>query len=224
MQKLFVVGLVIAAMSAALSVPTLLGVSGGYQVQDASIQQGMSLTGTTDDEWDFNIPLTQFLVGVTPNLELGAFAYSWTGSETLWGISGKLALPYMPANGKLAIGAMYNNQDGDTEWAGTLSGTWPVFTSSEFTGAVVFSDLDGDNATTFMAALVKMYENGARLGFEYSIDTPGFLDWFNYQDEASYGTVYYTFPLQENLSGRVAFSGIGDDYGIVGKFTLSGNF
>jgi hypothetical protein len=214
MKKLLALGLLVALASAVSALPTTLGQSGGLVVMDASVQQGVALTVSDYTDGGFKIPLTQLEFGVLPNLELGAQFQDWDNDAT-WGVNAKYILPFSIAKGKLAAGLSYLDSDyAGVEWAGTVSGTWPVFAASTFTAAVLFDRNDGDNQTAYEAALVKNFKNGSALGLEYYFNLPLINDYF-LPDYGDFGTAYLTFPVNEMLGGRVALSGIGQDTSVI---------
>ncbi|MHB9026197.1 MAG: hypothetical protein ACYC7E_18825 [Armatimonadota bacterium] len=212
MKKLFALAMAVAAMSAALAMPTLLGTSGGFLVQDASITTGVSLgitaqlSGSGDD--DAEIPPIHLQFGVRPDLEIGAL-YMDADDGPTWGVFAKYLLPFTLARATFAVGATYS--DGDSygqEWNGVLSGTWPAFGGSEFTAAIDFNSIEGDSETMYLFSLTKAFENKTKIGLEY---------YFNMQDlllndylclTGDFGTVYVELPINEMLTSRLVLTSI----------------
>jgi hypothetical protein len=133
MKKLLLLGLGALLASAAWSIPTMQGWSGGLQVPTADIQQGITLTVDQSLSEGYgpaftrrpsspatSIPQTQLLFGVVPGLEFGVGITRYQGSgidftkgpaigdftETQAAV--KYALPWTFQKAKLAVGLAYD--------------------------------------------------------------------------------------------------------------------
>ncbi|MHB9130891.1 MAG: hypothetical protein ACYDBB_07345 [Armatimonadota bacterium] len=223
MKKLLILGIAMVVASAAFAYPTastfamtagpvaagtIGGATGGFMVPNADINTGITVAVDRFEGFQGEWPGTQLLWGAMPNLEVGA-GYSKFGF-TAWNINAKYALPIDLAGGKLAIGGAYAKDDfmdfNIRAWDAYLTGTWTVMGDLKFTGNVTYakysSDILGDeNNTDFMVALAKPFENGAELGAELDLNPPF--------DQGVFGNVYYIFPVNDNLSARVALAGLG---------------
>ncbi|MHB9130892.1 MAG: hypothetical protein ACYDBB_07350 [Armatimonadota bacterium] len=214
MKKLLILGIAMAVASAAFAYPTAFtmfeggtigGATGGFMVPTAEVATGVTVAVDRYEGETVEWPGTQIIWGVMPNLEVGAGFAKW--EDSIWDINAKYALPIDLAGGKLAVGGAYLKvQDEDFKvWDLYLAGTWTVMGDLKFTGNITyakFSDgpFDEDN-TDFLVALAKPFENGAELGAELDLN-PAF-------DEGVFGNVYYIFPVNDNLSARVALAGLG---------------
>ncbi|HEY3416163.1 MAG TPA: hypothetical protein VGM23_04685 [Armatimonadota bacterium] len=219
MKKLFVLGLLVALASAVYALPTVFGPTGGFYVPSTGIQSGVALCVSENLDGGHNIPLTQLNWGVLPNLEVGVGyldeGYFNSNEYTTWGVNAKYVLPFSIAKGKLAIAAVYNEENYPNgiinEEHGLLIGSWPVFGASTFTAAADFMAGDAGKDTAYLFGLTKDFKNGSVLGLEYyfNMNTSYIFDGVAYGSE-DFGTAYISFPINEMLSGRVALTDIGD--------------
>jgi hypothetical protein len=221
MKKLFALGLLVALAGAVYAMPTFFGPTGGLLVQDATIQQGVALSVTDNFDGGSDIPMTDLVFGVKSNLEVGGFyskmSFNKKSEDGAWGAFAKYVLPYTLASGKLAAGLTYVDSENTSSWIGALSGTFPVFASSQFTAEVLFSRVDDENHTSYLAGLDKPFKNGTALGLEYYFNLASGIT--NFGGSNDFGTAYVSFPINEMLSARAALTGIGSDTTMLGTVT-----
>ncbi|MHB9130893.1 MAG: hypothetical protein ACYDBB_07355 [Armatimonadota bacterium] len=147
---------------------------------------------------------------------------------TVWNVDAKYALPLDLAGGKLAVGAVYekNQTVGFHAWNAYLAGTWTVLGDLKFTGNILYSKPEeGDSNTDFLVAVAKPFANGAELGAEIDFNAPdpffgpvplNQTSGFSrasvislISSDGVFANVYYIFPVNDNLSARVALAGLG---------------
>ncbi|MHB9130894.1 MAG: hypothetical protein ACYDBB_07360 [Armatimonadota bacterium] len=233
MKKLFVLGVAMILASAAFAYPTLTGPTGGFQVPTADTAQGVQVAMDRFEGAASAWPNTQLLWGALPNLELG-IGYAKgidnfkgvvriaSNDEATWNLDAKYALPLAFTSGKLAIGAGYQKYESFdiNTWNVYVAGTWVVFGDMKFTGVIIHQDLEFDNNTDFLVALAKPFANGAELGAELDLnpagdDAPFFVRGADsrklllYTPGGVFANVYYIFPVNDNVSARVALAGLG---------------
>ncbi|MHB9130890.1 MAG: hypothetical protein ACYDBB_07340 [Armatimonadota bacterium] len=214
MKKLLILGIAMVVASAAFAYPLAISpnnfsgsaTTGGFQVPTADVATGITVAMDRFEGETVEWPNTQLVWGAMPNLEVGAGYFK--DESSLWNIDAKYALPVDLAGGKLAIGAGYAKDQSDFDakvWDVYLAGTWTVMGDLKFTGNIYyakFSNVFGDeNNTDFLVALAKPFANGAELGAELDLNPPF--------DEGVFGNVYYTFPVNDSLSARVALASLG---------------
>lgn len=203
MKKLLSLGVVavlLVSACAAYAVPTVFGPTGGFQVPTTDIAEGVQLSVDRFEGESTQYPNSRVLVGVMEDLEVGAY-YKQDQNTRAWNVNAKYALPFFTEYADLAVGAVYGEQFGQGAHvlAGYLSAGKEFF-GLQTTAAVAYTELveTNDNQWVYALAAEKAFENDTKLGAEF---VGGFA--------ADFGNIYFLTPLNENLTGRVALSGIG---------------
>lgn len=205
MKKLLVLGVALALTSAAFAIPTVNGPTGGFEVENAAVATGVQFAVDEATTGGLVVPNTRVLVGVLPNLELGA-RYLDTGITTTWGLNAKYALPIDLGGGALAVGAEFldNGAPADNNpWDVFLAGTWPLTETGDVEGTlnVKYSDPDtaADKDTSFGLAVQQNFDNGSAAGIEWLFSREGMDD---------SGNLFVIVPLNDTVTARLALAGI----------------
>jgi hypothetical protein len=154
------------------------------------------------------------------------FSTGNTLSARVWGLNAKYVLPFAAGKGKIALGAQYNNWmakigaakfvDDKASYNVYLAGTWPVMTDAKLTATVVYTKLakdmfgpEFDESTGISGGLglERMFPNKTKAGVELILNAGNMG--FDQAKALNYANAYVEVPINGTLTGRAAFSGIG---------------
>ena len=207
------------------------GATGGIQLPTADIEKGTAISIDRSELEIARTPSIRVLKG-WKGFEIGAGYEDIKANGELfdvgisditlsvWNVNAKYALPIKTSDTAIALGANYNffNIGGLVPNIKTtniyLAGTKPVGSDSKISANVTYTSvamndttLEKKNDFAFGLGYEKSFENGTVAGAELILSAGELLS--DSASSTNYANVYVNMPINEMLTGRVAFVGMG---------------